>query len=186
MTLGPVSGAPDYAEPLVGWRVWVVVPGQDDVPRLRSVVQKTLWPAREPLDAECCQRRVLAKLLRRQAHDSVPLPSCQCGIYATYLPELEPLLAEAPWETGARVLGQVSLWGDVIECERGWRASRAYPAKLYVPVRDGRRPRLRQDEIADALLAYGVPVETLPCRPSQAVGYLAQEVVRRRRRSSAA
>ena len=178
--------APDYVEPFVGWRVWVVVPDADGTPRLRSVVQKTLWPVLQPLVAECCQRRVLAKLLRRPGHERVPDPACQCGIYATALHELEPLLAEAPWETGARVLGEVNLWGDVIECERGWRASRAYPVRLYVPVRDGRRPRLTQEEIADSLADYRVPVELLPCRPSQAVNLLAQEVVRRRRRSSAA
>ncbi len=178
--------APDFVEPISGWRVWVVVPDDAGVPRLRSVVQKTIWPVGDPLVAECCQRRVLAKLLRRAAHETVPLPTCQCGIYATHLPELEPLLAEAPWETGARVLGQVQLWGDVIECERGWRASRAYPGRIFVPVRDGRRPRLSQEEIAVGLADYGVPGELLPCRPSQAVTLLARETVRRRRRSTAA
>lgn len=177
---------PDYVEPLVGWRVWVVVLDELGLPRLRSVVQKTIWPTGEALVAECCQRRVLARLLRRPQHGPVPLLSCQCGVYATNLPELEPLLAEAPWETGARVLGRVSLWGDVVECERGWRASHAYPAELHVPVRDGRRPRLTQEEIAISLADYGVPVELLPCRPSQAVTLLARQVVRRRRRSSAA
>ena len=182
-----LAEAPDYAAPIVAWRVWVVVPdGDDGIPRLRSVVQKTVWPAGDALVAECCQRRVLAKLLRRPGHDAVPLAACQCGIYATELPELEPLLAEAPWETGARVLGEVHLWGDVIECERGWRASRAYPARLYVPVRDGRRPRLTQEEIALGLSDYRVPVELLPCRPSQAVTLLAAGEISRRRRSTAA
>lgn len=183
--LPPVERAPDYVEPFVGWRVWVVVVDDAGATRLRSVVQKTVWPAGEALRAECCQRRVLAKLLRRPQHGPVPLPSCQCGIYATELTELEPLLAEAPWETGARVVGRVSLWGDVIECERGWRASLAYPAHLYVPLRDGRRPRLGQEEIAAGLADYGVPVELLPCRPSQAVTQLARRRVRTRRSSAA-
>ncbi|HET8606826.1 MAG TPA: hypothetical protein VFL66_07320 [Gaiellaceae bacterium] len=178
--------APDYLEPIIGWRVWVIVLDERGVPRLRSVVQKTEWPTGEALVAECCQRRVLAKLLRRPQHGPAPLRSCQCGVYATQLAELEPLLAEAPWETGARVLGRVSLWGEVVECERGWRASHAYPARLYVPVRDGRRPRLSQEEIALGLADYGVPVELLPCRPSQAVTLLARQTVRRRRRSNAA
>ena len=99
----------------------------------------------------------------------MPLASCQCGIYATYLPELEPLLAEAPWETGARVLGQVSLWGDVIECERGWRASRAYPERLYVPARGG---KLSREEVISGLAAYRVPVEPLGCSAAQAVAAL--------------
>lgn len=177
---------PDFFEPVVGWRVWVVALDADGMPRLRSVVQKTFWPVREALAAECCHRRVLARLLRRPGHDTVPEAACQCGIYATDLQELEPLLAEAPWETGARVLGRVSLWGDVIECERGWRASRAYPERLYVPLRDARRPRLSQEEIAAGLADYGVPLELLPCRPSQSVSLLAREAVRRRSRSGAA
>jgi hypothetical protein len=181
-----IERAPDYFEPIVGWRVWVVALDGEGSPRLRSVVQKTVWPTARPLVAECCQRRVLAKLLRRPQHGPVPLPACQCGIYATQLVELEPLLAEAPWETGARVLGRVSLWGDVIECERGWRASHAYPERVYVPLRDGRRPRLGQEEIASALADYGVPVELLPCRPSQAVTQLARRRLSRPRRSSAA
>jgi hypothetical protein len=178
--------APDYAEALVGWRVWVVACDPQGRPRLRSVVQKTPWPVGRALTAECYQRRVLAKLLRRPTHPHVPEAACQCGIYATELAELEPLLAEAPWETGARVLGEVSLWGDVIECERGLRAARAYPARLYVPERDGKRPRLSQREIAAGLADYGVPVELVDCRPSQAVGRVARSLMASRRRSTAA
>jgi hypothetical protein len=71
-----------------------------------------------------------------------------------------------------RVLGRVALWGTVVECERGWRASRAYPAHLYVPsprrpalfVLTGlRRPALPAEEIALELAAYGVPVEIVEC-----------------------
>lgn len=156
--------APDYAEPLVGWRVWVVVVTEEG-PRLRSVVQKTAWPAGRALAAECRRHR----LLRRARHDA-PTAACHCGIYATGLDELAPLLVEAPWDTGLRVLGEVSLWGDVVECERGWRAARAYPARLYVPVGDG---RLAQDAVVDALSAYRVPVEPLGCRATHAVAELA-------------
>jgi hypothetical protein len=177
--------APDFAEALVGWRVWVVVIDPVGRVRLRSVVQKTLWPVGDALTAECHQRRVLARLLRRAVHEAVPEVECQCGIYATDLGELEPLLAEAPWETGARVLGQVSLWGDVVECERGRRASRAYPARLFVPARDGKRPRLTQAEIAAGLADYGVPVELLDCRPSQAVARVARSLVSLRRSTAA-
>jgi hypothetical protein len=158
------AAAPDYAEPLVGWRVWVAVGVAEGV-RLRSVVQKTLWPPGRALAAECRRRR----LLRRSTHDA-PSLSCHCGIYATQLEELEPLLVDAPWESGVRVLGEVSLWGDVVECERGWRASRAYPARLYVPAADG---KLTQRLVVDALAAYGVPVEPLGCRPAHAVSQLA-------------
>jgi hypothetical protein len=179
-----VAAAPDYVEPLRGWRVWIVTKDDSGTPRLRSVVQKTFWPARRALVAECRQRRSLARLLRRPAPHDVPSASCQCGIYAAPLTALEPLLADAPWESGARVVGEVSLWGDVVECERGWRASHAYPAHLYVPERDERRARVSQRELVAALGDYGVPVEPLPCSPSHAVARLASLVVRSR--SSAA
>src|SRR5204862_488512 len=50
--------------------------------------------------------------------------------------------------TVCRILGEVVLWGHVVETEAGWRASHAYPARLYVP----------DAEIAAALAAYSVPV----------------------------
>jgi hypothetical protein len=37
-----------------------------------------------------------------------------------------------------RVAGRVRLWGTVVECERGWRASHAYPSRLLVALDDGR------------------------------------------------
>jgi hypothetical protein len=55
------------------------------------------------------------------------------------------------------VIGRVSLWGLVVECERGWRAQLAYPERLFV----GCGPRARDDvhiRAADALERnYGVP-----------------------------
>ena len=62
-----------------------------------------------------------------------------------------------------RVIGTVSLWGRVVECTRGWRGSRAYPKKIYVP--PTRAPfwlrAERVEEIALALTDYDVPVELL-------------------------
>jgi hypothetical protein len=57
-----------------------------------------------------------------------------------------------------RALGEVSLWGRVIECERGFRASLAYPRRLYLPA-DGLHRR--RGRLVDDLEAYGVPVEPL-------------------------
>jgi len=64
-----------------------------------------------------------------------------------------------PREAIQYAVGRVSLWGLVIECERGWRASCAYPAALYVPTRSvAPRPRLTPREVAEGLAGYGVPV----------------------------
>jgi hypothetical protein len=68
-------------------------------------------------------------------------------------------MGPAPPETIQYAVGRVSLWGVVIECERGWRALYAYPARLYLPERlTARDPRLRPREVAEGLAGYGVPV----------------------------
>lgn len=53
------------------------------------------------------------------------------------------------------VVGEVALWGEVIEHEQGYRARYAYPARLWV------RPRVRNaHEVARELgRTYGVPCE---------------------------
>jgi hypothetical protein len=56
-------------------------------------------------------------------------------------------------------VGRVSLWGTVCECERGWRASHAYPAQLYVPIAG--IESVRAACIVDDLRRYGVPVRAL-------------------------
>jgi hypothetical protein len=69
---------------------------------------------------------------------------------ADYLRQMQP----APPGAIHYALGRVSLWGSVIECERGWRASYAYPAALYVATRSvARRPRLTPRKVADGLAA---------------------------------
>jgi hypothetical protein len=61
-----------------------------------------------------------------------------------------------------RVIGLVSLWGSVVEGDRGWRASRGYPRRLYVPARClGGASTVTAGEVALALTEYGVPVELL-------------------------
>lgn len=158
------DGAPDYAEPLEGWRVWRVVDAHGRL-SIGSVVKPTLWPAGEPLVAECLSRRPFAWWTwRRSTHES-PALACECGIYATTLGQLGPYLGDPlPRDAVARVLGRVALWGDVVECERGLRGSRAYPLDLFVPVEDDDHPAFRPREVARRLGAYGVPVELLPGR----------------------
>lgn len=65
-----------------------------------------------------------------RADHTAPEESCSCGVYASDSP-----LAAASFITGPEqpVIGRVSLWGTVVECEHGWRAACAYPAALYVP-----------------------------------------------------
>lgn len=169
-------GAPDYAEAIEAWRVWRIAETKDGY-RLGSVVKPTLWPPGEALAAECLRTSPLAGWLRRKrgrAHE-IPDEGCECGVYAAYLPEIGRYLDEPPQRlSAARVLGQVSLWGKVVECQRGFRAARAYPLRIYVPVDSSLHRGLRWEELVAGLEVYGIPVEALPVRCSQAIQVLEQ------------
>lgn len=164
-----LPGAPDYAEAFAAWRVWRVLACRDGY-RLASVVKSTVWPPGEPLAAECLRSPLGTFFRRRRAKmHAAPDAGCECGIYAGRLARVGDYLTEPPAAAVTRVLGEVSLWGTVIECERGFRASLAYPARLYVPVDPAFAAEERWEALVAALEAYGVPVEVLPARASEAV-----------------
>jgi hypothetical protein len=57
------------------------------------------------------------------------------------------------------VFGRVFLWGDVVEADRGWRASEAYPAELWLPEMDYHIDRsVGLTKAAAGLYDYGVPL----------------------------
>jgi hypothetical protein len=146
-----LTAAPDYFEPLVAWRVWAVE-REDGVARLRSLYRPSIWPVGVPLVARCQSRRF--RLWRRTVHEA-PESTCTCGIYA--VPPHHIPKRGCSFPPGCTpIIGQVSLWGDVIECERGWRAAFAYPARLYVP-----GVSVLAQEIAVDLGDYGIPVDLL-------------------------
>ena len=146
--------AADYAEPLVAWRLWEVE-DVDETARLRSLYRICFWPVGRPFEARCEAHRFR---LRRRARHSTPAETCTCGVYAVPFDYVRGLAADDRLLPPGRplVLGTVSLWGEVVECERGWRAALAYPSRLFLPL-----------ELADAehkaagLEDYGVPVELL-------------------------
>jgi hypothetical protein len=100
-----------------------------------------------------------------------PAYDCCCGIHALATPERAAAYLRSEGDKGApavqRVLGAVSLWGRVVEATNGWRASVAYPHRIIVPT--GRLQRVvaaalwpyrpSPGAVAEALEAYGVPVE---------------------------
>jgi len=167
-----VTPAPDAIDPALGWRVWDVVPLAGSY-RLCSLAFWTIWVPRRAAAAAC--RRVLVdrSWSRLPDHDA-PGEGCTCGIYAAqtagqvleYAKQFRPRS-----DTVHRVVGHVSLWGTVVECTGGWRASLAYPGALFVPTAHGRRlrpgrlpaPKRPVEEIALGLADYGVPVEIVDC-----------------------
>ncbi len=164
------SVAPDYAEPIVAWRLWSVVREQGLV--LRSLFHPFVWPRRQALRATCERWRPLARMIDRR-HDT-PGDRCTCGIYAADLGVIGDYLGEPPAggvESLPRVVGLVSLWGSVLECEHGWRASHAYPAALFIPVfTTTAASDPSPGEIASELEEYAVPVELVPAaRPHELI-----------------
>lgn len=147
-----MNEAPDYCGPVVAWRVWYAVESAGET-RLSSVYHQTSWPVREPLKAVCGRRR----LPFRQKH-AAPTTRCTCGIYAAPPSTAgDYFLTVVPQPATPVVVGCVSLWGLVVECERGWRASHAYPERLFVPTLG--RFSDTAARIAGGLKEYGVPVE---------------------------
>jgi hypothetical protein len=168
-----MSVAPDYAEPFEAWRVWRVV-RRDGEYSLGSVIQRALWPAGEAFTADCLRApRLFSRFRRKQPHEA-PDARCECGIYAAALERVGQYLADAPFRGVARVLGKVALWGTVIECDRGFRASLAYPTRIYIPIDAGRPWRVDWEEVAIGLWRYGVPVEALASSSADAPRLLAE------------
>jgi hypothetical protein len=137
---------PDLPRAIVGWRVWRVDPSY----RLLSTLRDEVWEPGRSLAASC------------ESRHPAPDPACTCGVYAVRRPEQAQayLVGRNNPEAVHRVLGQVALWGCVVECEQGWRAERAYPARLWVP------DCPEAFEIAFGLGRYGVPVEVVAARRS--------------------
>ncbi len=127
--------APDLVEPVVGWRAWKVwtpLPGSDACPTLGSVILDMPWVPRRKITAE--HSFDLGERCR-----GILESDCSCGIYAfkdladafTYLMRVRDRQLGMSVEVA---LGTVSLWGKVIECERGFKGQFAYPRHIYLPV----------------------------------------------------
>jgi hypothetical protein len=97
-------------------------------------------------------------------------------MYGAGLGRIGRYVADAPCRGVARVLGRVALWGTVIECERGLRASHAYQVRIYVPADAGDPWRIRWEEVAAGLARYGVPIEPLAARASEATLHLVERL----------
>jgi hypothetical protein len=148
--------------PVRGWRLWFVV-AEAGRAALVSPVYPTPWPIGRALEAECDARRrePLRPWKLRPPEHAAPAPTCSCGVHAVSLPG--DLAAYVPSVAGRRivhrVVGRVALWGEVVEGPRGWRASRAYPAELWVPeVHVNGRRVAGLEAMALDLAGYGVPV----------------------------
>ena len=122
-----MSAEPERSDaPIVGWRVWNV---SDELvsPRLLPAGsgRRDPWMPLAAVEARCGTSPILTRSLHPHA---APDPACTCGIYASR--SLGDFERPRPAWPPPSVIGTVSLWGTVIEHERGWRARFAYPARL--------------------------------------------------------
>jgi len=107
-------------KPLVGWRGWnVMVPG---FLATSTGNHATVWLPGERTEAIC---------IAHPDKEGVPHEYCMCGLWA-FNSAQEIFKQNYSRQT---VLGEVWLWGRVIECEKGFRAEYAYPKKLYATQR---------------------------------------------------
>jgi hypothetical protein len=136
---------------VTGWRAWVVAQTQDGL-RLGSVLHELEWLPGRALIAEC--RREEDPFALPVGAYPVPGAECNCGFHAARDPVDALSYARGRDEpnTVCRILGEVHLWGHVLETEGGWRASHAYPGRLYV----------RDRALVAELTAYGVPICASP------------------------
>lgn len=127
-----------YPEAILAWRLWQVRRHGEEY-RLESFTwHHVSWPPLRRLEATCPAHRAAA-----------PARGHECGIYAFKTRELaEELLRrytgvrhrygrhydELPPAAPGRpiAVGRVSLWGRILERDRGFRAQYAYPYELFV------------------------------------------------------
>ena len=160
------AAIPDFAEPFVGWRVWQLSREPAGY-RLKSLVYKVVWEPGRPLIAACLRRRRHLSWVREPEEHESPDERCECGVYAAPIGLLGEYLHLGPIDRPlACAFGRVALWGTVLECERGWRASAAYPRHIYLPAERLRfRHREAPEAIAFDLAEYRVPIELLESNP---------------------
>ena len=152
MELGKPQGKMKAGAAVLGWRAWAVTRTSGGV-RLTSPLFDHVWLPGEPAVASCLRHedRFTPSLA---AHD-VGSADCGCGFHAARDPAdaLSYLQGRDAPSTLCRVLGEVTIWGDVLQTDAGWRGTLAYPARLYVP----------DVLLADELATYGVSVSSAEC-----------------------
>jgi hypothetical protein len=134
------------AAPVIGWRVWIVTATADGL-RLGSVLHDEVWAPGTTALASC--RRHDDVFAEPMPPHPTPSPNCGCGFHAARDPvdAVSYLRGRNEPATVCRLLGEVALWGRLVETEAGWRAAAAYPVRLYVA----------DEEIAEALGVYACP-----------------------------
>lgn|SRR5262245_1177049 len=117
---------PDYFESLVGWRLWSSF--DPNTGGLKALANNYYWMPGKTLAARCDSCGSPAK----------PAFNNHVGMYAfKNLLELVKQdgggFTSSRWSVhGSPIVGQVYLWGTILDCEFGYRAQFAYPKALLI------------------------------------------------------
>lgn len=119
-------------EALLGYRAWRLGRTEEGSPRLASTTPRPSWQPREAPAATCSGSHTRLYMVFDPTAEPHRCPDkgCTCGWHAVS----DPATLVRPGGP-ADVVGQVSLWGRVIEHTRGYRAEYAYPARLRLTCR---------------------------------------------------
>lgn len=120
------STVADHLSPRLAWRAWRL----DGHNYLHSLHQDSVWRGYEEVQAICQAPQTVY-----ESREVAPEDNCTCGIYSVFTPA-EALLWAADYysrfPSSRVVIGQVSLWGKIVEHEGGLRAQYAYPHDLVL------------------------------------------------------
>lgn len=166
---------------ILAFRAWRLVwDDAEQAPRLAPTTPRPWWPPKAAPAATCSGSHTRLYMVfdpTATPHRS-PDAGCTCGWHAVH----DPSTLVRPGGPAA-VIGQVSLWGQVIEHAKGWRAEFAYPARLRLVcsrcARTGRWPAepaivaRRDAELVPACAAHAAlelapGTDGEPARPIQA------------------
>lgn len=142
--------APDSPSAIKAFRMWGTTGGADVLLQSTAAGFLSAMPAWRPgirFEAECLSPG-------RCPDDGIPGMRHRCGIYA--FKAIDDCLEWARHMGRARttvVIGEVWLWGTVVESALGWRAQYAYPAALL----DARVRRGRDVDLDRLAALYGIP-----------------------------
>lgn len=136
-------GAPDFIEPVLGFRAWRL---RDE--QIVSPYVDLPWTG-ETLRARCLRERVHFRPAAAPHEDPAPVFGCGCGIYAYFQP------VDRAGGDPQFIRGAVVLWGRIEVHAEGMRAEFARPAVFAEPADWRRRKELHR--VAERMSVEVVP-----------------------------
>lgn len=149
---GITEGVQRHKTALFGWRIWYVNPFPPY--RLRSIssgadTDKDGWPGMTAMRGTCSN-----KPASEITDHKCPSWEHRCGVHA-----VKDADKVSKWgavrvhhsSEKVTVIGEIEMWGRVLEYEEGFRAEWAYPLKLYVPSRLPDVFELSSEQLAEKL-----------------------------------